>query len=99
MIRRPPRSTRSDTLFPYTTLFRSDIEVDAGVAGDLGAGIYGPEGDQPYRALQQNDETAEAHREGERPQQAGAQLGGVAGAVGLGGEAGRTHAQDRKSVG
>src|SRR3546814_4160637 len=23
MIRRPPRSTRSDTLFPYTTLFRS----------------------------------------------------------------------------
>src|SRR3546814_8334040 len=25
MIRRPPRSTRTDTLFPYTTLFRSDI--------------------------------------------------------------------------
>src|SRR3546814_20261794 len=24
MIRRPPRSTRADTLFPYTTLFRSD---------------------------------------------------------------------------
>src|SRR3546814_14771207 len=27
MIRRPPRSTRTDTLFPYTTLFRSDIEI------------------------------------------------------------------------
>src|SRR3546814_1364033 len=26
MIRRPPRSTRTDTLFPYTTLFRSDIK-------------------------------------------------------------------------
>src|SRR3546814_1516328 len=26
MIRRPPRSTRTDTLFPYTTLFRSKIE-------------------------------------------------------------------------
>src|SRR3546814_12671468 len=26
MIRRPPRSTRTDTLFPYTTLFRSDID-------------------------------------------------------------------------
>src|SRR3546814_2997716 len=26
MIRRPPRSTRTDTLFPYTTLFRSDGE-------------------------------------------------------------------------
>src|SRR3546814_12490670 len=27
MIRRPPRSTRTDTLFPYTTLFRSAIDV------------------------------------------------------------------------
>src|SRR3546814_6753304 len=26
MIRRPPRSTRTDTLFPYTTLFRSGIQ-------------------------------------------------------------------------
>src|SRR3546814_3433810 len=29
MIRRPPRSTRTDTLFPYTTLFRSDPQVPA----------------------------------------------------------------------
>src|SRR3546814_16351988 len=28
MIRRPPRSTRTDTLFPYTTLFRSDTRFD-----------------------------------------------------------------------
>src|SRR3546814_4317736 len=27
MIRRPPRSTRTDTLFPYTTLFRSSFNV------------------------------------------------------------------------
>src|SRR3546814_2144009 len=27
MIRRPPRSTRTDTLFPYTTLFRSPDEA------------------------------------------------------------------------
>src|SRR3546814_9253323 len=39
MIRRPPRSTRTDTLFPYTTLFRSGAEgpvrqgLDDGVAG------------------------------------------------------------------
>src|SRR3546814_15364265 len=26
MIRRPPRSTRTDTLFPYTTLFRSPVK-------------------------------------------------------------------------
>src|SRR3546814_19133175 len=29
MIRRPPRSTRTDTLFPYTTLFRSKLLVFA----------------------------------------------------------------------
>src|SRR3546814_17187118 len=29
MIRRPPRSTRTDTLFPYTTLFRSEERKDA----------------------------------------------------------------------
>src|SRR3546814_17555994 len=28
MIRRPPRSTRTDTLFPYTTLFRSAPEIE-----------------------------------------------------------------------
>src|SRR3546814_14699431 len=28
MIRRPPRSTRTDTLFPYTTLFRSEEDRD-----------------------------------------------------------------------
>src|SRR3546814_16051544 len=28
MIRRPPRSTRTDTLFPYTTLFRSSRRLD-----------------------------------------------------------------------
>src|SRR3546814_10787624 len=28
MLRRPPRSTRTDTLFPYTTLFRSGGYVD-----------------------------------------------------------------------
>src|SRR3546814_20307207 len=42
MIRRPPRSTRTDTLFPYTTLFRS-----TGCAAYLGAaGAAAPDGDQ-----------------------------------------------------
>src|SRR3546814_13236875 len=41
MIRRPPRSTRTDTLFPYTTLFRSAVlEGDLGFdVGRGGAGI------------------------------------------------------------
>src|SRR3546814_16703956 len=35
MIRRPPRPTRTDTLFPYTTLFRSGHAVHEGVAEQL----------------------------------------------------------------
>src|SRR3546814_6169887 len=41
MIRRPPRSTRTDTLFPYTTLFRSRNDSFAqGSAGHL-SGVPG----------------------------------------------------------
>src|SRR3546814_5266042 len=45
MIRRPPRSTRTDTLFPYTTLFRSDaLGVDAATGiGDADIGADGIE--------------------------------------------------------
>src|SRR3546814_1817146 len=38
MIRRPPRSTRTDTLFPYTTLFRSrDATAACGSAAGISA--------------------------------------------------------------
>src|SRR3546814_1921692 len=37
MIRRPPRSTRTDTLFPYTTLFRSSRHAVAPTRGPWGA--------------------------------------------------------------
>src|SRR3546814_1431167 len=36
MIRRPPRSTRTDTLFPYTTLFRSAVQLQLAIIGDRG---------------------------------------------------------------
>src|SRR3546814_21080033 len=48
MIRRPPRSTRTDTLFPYTTLFRSTMadiyqrfadKLDRGAAAVGGTGL------------------------------------------------------------
>src|SRR3546814_2540795 len=42
MIRRPPRSTRTDTLFPYTTLFRSGVRGLVVVSG--GFADAGPEG-------------------------------------------------------
>src|SRR3546814_8157501 len=35
MIRRPPRSTRTDTLFPYTTLFRSPPIADVAALADF----------------------------------------------------------------
>src|SRR3546814_3409882 len=38
MLRRPPRSTRTDTLFPYTTLFRSEQHLHAGAAEADGPG-------------------------------------------------------------
>src|SRR3546814_19506734 len=51
MIRRPPRSTRTDTLFPYTTLFRStgeskferELQIDFAAAGD-GAALFARSG-------------------------------------------------------
>src|SRR3546814_3486876 len=53
MILRPPRSTRTDTLFPYTTLFRSEEHL-AGQAEDHGAGIEerhrDGDGDQGHHA-------------------------------------------------
>src|SRR3546814_12007412 len=48
MIRRPPRSTRTDTLFPYTTLFRSAGHPPREVAETLVA----PLEDRPDRAQQ-----------------------------------------------
>src|SRR3546814_7418646 len=40
MIRRPPRSTRTDTLFPYTTLFRSRRDRFAPLARKLARGFH-----------------------------------------------------------
>src|SRR3546814_6499142 len=57
MIRRPPRSTRTDTLFPYTTLFRSDSQLDAlGRGCGVGrAAVHGDGGAVVYRAQAQAD--------------------------------------------
>src|SRR3546814_8206231 len=52
MIRRPPRSTRTDTLFPYTTLFRSIMVV---------GGVLSLHGDRE-NAWTKLSETAEAGR-------------------------------------
>src|SRR6056297_3057769 len=46
MIRRPPRSTRTDTLFPYTTLFRS-ISSDLAAATNIACQLVGQLGNGP----------------------------------------------------
>src|SRR3546814_3685135 len=54
MIRRPPRSTRTDTLFPYTTLFRSRKRQprQPQLRGRLGREVAGPAGDREGRLEQ-----------------------------------------------
>src|SRR3546814_5525029 len=49
MIRRPPRSTRTDTLFPYTTLFRSGTQTTAGLSAVIP--IY--QGGEPAARIRQ----------------------------------------------
>src|SRR3546814_14944539 len=61
MIRRPPRSTRTDTLFPYTTLFRSDLQParHAGARGFQRGYLS-----HPHRSRQRGD--GDRRREGHR---------------------------------
>src|SRR3546814_7653447 len=52
MIRRPPRSTRTDTLFPYTTLCRSGQPLTATPA--CSEPLFGPR-DQPSMNIKKNE--------------------------------------------
>src|SRR3546814_5027847 len=64
MIRRPPRSTRTDTLFPYTTLFRS-LAPDAGLQAP-GASLSFAQGSHDFESLDhgigRGDRFETAHR-------------------------------------
>src|SRR3546814_4847600 len=60
MIRRPPRSTRTDTLFPYTTLFRSRQDADLYVAA--GARIM----DLYRQRIESRQDSAADHTSGRR---------------------------------
>src|SRR3546814_20425365 len=51
MIRRPPRSTRTDTLFPYTTLFRSARGREVREGQRAGGEVRGRRGGQVGRAV------------------------------------------------
>src|SRR3546814_2279888 len=55
MIRRPPRSTRTDTLFPYTTLFRS-VALAAHLGGPTGRQADGAGGRRHRRSEEHTSE-------------------------------------------
>src|SRR3546814_11606589 len=97
MIRRPPRSTRTDTLFPYTTLFRSEriveergrqIEMQPRAVAGLAVGI--DRAAMPHR-LQRID-----RRLDDAPRRAPVGRGDEADAARVGFELGAV--QDRKST-
>src|SRR3546814_5348218 len=58
MIRRPPRSTRTDTLFPYTTLFRSN-EEGQDRRRDQAANHCGLQRRSPWRSPRSEEHTSE----------------------------------------
>src|SRR3546814_4929800 len=64
MIRRPPRSTRTDTLFPYTTLFRSPVRQQGRARQAAGAEELGrpaEAGIQGHGRLSRPDLRSEEH--------------------------------------
>src|SRR3546814_16354148 len=88
MIRRPPRSTRTDTLFPYTTLFRSLVAAEAGllVAAEGRRHVAGIEAVHPHHAGAQRLggavrllDVAGPHRRGEAVDRVVAELHGLLG--------------------
>src|SRR3546814_6541906 len=68
MLRRPPRSTRTDTLFPYTTLFRSNTQLESSVEGEgevEGGTVGGVEpqgGDLEAGVVERQDQRADVGR-------------------------------------
>src|SRR3546814_16668560 len=78
MLRRPPRSTRTDTLFPYTTLFRS---ARTAVPGPAGHDLHGQRPGQPVARVPVGDGQPRRARphpsaaEGRRPAHRGPRQG------------------------
>src|SRR3546814_16895540 len=66
-IRRPPRSTRTDTLFPYTTLFRSlrrddrRLAADIGIVGGLAVGSEGQQAPGIENGKRPGEDRSEEH--------------------------------------
>src|SRR3546814_12536277 len=92
MIRRPPRSTRTDTLFPYTTLFRShDAERDVPRIfdrrfHDMRVSQDARRGDRDAAAMAEADDLAIDHGDGDDTHDAARRRADIVGGAGRQGE-------------
>src|SRR3546814_17435808 len=82
MIRRPPRSTRTDTLFPYTTLFRSlprlrhlQHDDEADMLMDEVEGIADPAHPDERTKAEETQPPGDERHERRQQQDAGQQIG------------------------
>src|SRR3546814_5258666 len=71
MIRRPPRSTRTDTLFPYTTLFRSLVGAGDAHFVDRIDAIIQPRDHRSFTAIRSLRLAPRQQRHGQREKQRG----------------------------
>src|SRR3546814_7484811 len=86
MIRRPPRSTRTDTLFPYTTLFRSAVIIAEAYLRDGNRRVkvanegytFGIEAFARARQFSVDDIPGRQRRDGNRERWEGGERGGLA---------------------
>src|SRR3546814_13727928 len=62
MIRRPPRSTRTDTLCPYTTLCRSCFSDGSGCSSEFYSGVATASGKEKIRSLGMQERLDGRHR-------------------------------------
>src|SRR3546814_11428664 len=69
MIRRPPRSTRTDTLFPYTTLFRSEEDRCRQEEGEEVVAKPSPGGRRPRKRERKNISHGIAHIKSSRSEE------------------------------
>src|SRR3546814_11042689 len=67
MIRRPPRSTRTDTLFPHTTLFRSYLPARSALSLSVPGGLAGPFAGLPSVSIAVASAPSSASRPRPRP--------------------------------
>src|SRR3546814_20359641 len=89
MIRRPPRSTRTDTLFPYTPLFRALAGDEHRRAQRRGARIDGKRTFRAQRHAERADRSLRAVADAAEEDVAGIGIAGHAARVRAGGDAGR----------